>query len=173
MQYKVEFVAEKRGDAVAEDLRQEFANHKLFPILDSRWYPFELYDRLLVRTAELCFDGDIRQLEDLSSRWAHKSLSGIYESYAWGQRLDVFLSRLPKLHDRMFTHGRVEIASGEAPGRHRLTLAESADYTPAALYSAAGFYLGATRFLGHPKATCSFERQGSSVFFDLRESPAS
>jgi hypothetical protein len=171
MQYKVEFVARQRGESVAEDLKREFANDQLFPILDSRWYPFKLYDRLLVRTAELCFAGDIRQLEELSASWASKSLSGIYESYAWGQRLDAFLSRLPRLHDRMFTYGKVTTAKGELAGQHRITLSDSASYTAPVLYSASGFYLGATRFLGYPEASCSFTRSGSTVHFDLREGP--
>jgi len=171
LRYKVDYIETCLGKESVEKLEQHFEGRALFPILDGSWYPVELYDELLRQTAEMCFGGDVRKLRALSASWAQESLSGVYKAFAWDQRLNAFLERLPRLHNRMFTRGRIVIQEDPLPDRHRLLLLDASLYTDAALYSAAGFYMGAVSFLGYTGTTCKFVRHGSRVTFTLDAPP--
>ncbi len=167
MRYKVDYIETCLGKESVEKLAQQFEGRALFPILDGSWYPVDLYNELLRQTAEMCFGGDIRKLRDLSASWAQESLSGVYKAFAWDQRLSAFLERLPRLHNRMFTRGRIVIEENPLPDRYKLLLLDASLYFDAALYSAAGFYMGAVSFLGFAGTTCEFVRRGSRVIFTL------
>ncbi len=167
MRYKVDYIETCLGREAVTTLEKHFEGRALFPILDGSWYPVELYDELLEQTAEMCFGGDIRKLRDLSASWAQESLSGVYKAFAWDQRLQAFLERLPRLHNRMFNRGRIVIEDDPQPDRHRILLLDSVAYSDPALYSAAGFYMGAVSFLGYTGTVCKFTRQSSQVIFTL------
>jgi hypothetical protein len=137
---KFEFVRQHSGRAAEDLLRKQFTDQdRLFPILDSAWYPFELYDRVNRTIARLFFGGDLSSLEEVGIFSAERVLNTVYKSFIIGDD----------------GHSAEIIHSG-AP-----------NCAEADLYIASGFYRGAGRALGLDDVHSEFRLTADGAQFQL------
>lgn len=149
---KLDFASERLGAEVVESLRvflaRELGNR---PILDADWYPFTLYDRLLRHLAERTFGGDLSRLREVGEFSAEKALASTYQSYVRGRSIDDFLQRLPMFHQRLYTVSRLVLHSQRDDGCE-IDIVDLPQISQADTHVSCGFFVGAARLLGHPRA---------------------
>jgi predicted hydrocarbon binding protein len=114
---KLAFVEQRFGHSAVEALlsgmpvadRDELKN-----VIDLRWYPFELYDRLLRAIVEITAMGDDGILDEVGAHSADHQLSNIYSAYKRDELLRMFKNMVP-MHSHMNDPGRMEVlTSGTA-----------------------------------------------------------
>ncbi len=164
---KIEYVRETFGEAEALALGQEFAADLGLAPLESKWYPFEVFVRLLSVIADRYFGGDRSRLTEVGEFSARKSLSTTYAAFAQGGDFPSFLRRIATLHGRFYNLG-VMVARPDAAGRScTIVLSGAPFYPPEDLYVAQGFYLGAARFLGLGAVRGRMSQRAGTVTFEL------
>lgn len=165
---KFDFLRDRFGAAAEKAFKDDFVNEPgLFPVLDSQWYPFALYDRINRAIAYQYFSGDIRQLEQVGKFSAERVLSTTYSMYADGKDFVGFLKRAAVLHQRFYSQGKMEVSIGE-DGKSAMILHSGADiYSDADLHVAAGFYIGAGEKTGASRLRCKMVQIPAGAQFRL------
>jgi len=166
---KFDFLRDRFGEAAEKEFMNGFVNERgLFPVLDSQWYPFALYDRINRAIASQYFSGDIRRLEQVGKFSAERVLSTTYSMYADGKDFTGFLRRAAVLHQRFYSQGKMEVSIGE-DGKSATISHSGADiYSDADLHVAAGFYLGAGDLTGAKAVRCRMTRHQNGAEFKLQ-----
>jgi len=144
----------------------EFEAH--FPILDSAWYPFELYDQTNRGIADLFFDGDLGRLREVGMFSAERVLNSVYKSFAQGKDYIGFLNRAAILHGRFYDAGKMEVVLGDDGHSAEVIHSEAPLYSEADLEIAAGFYVGAGRALGLDGVRSEHQILADGARFQLR-----
>ena len=166
---KFEFVRERLGGAAEGrliDRLRDFENH--FPILDSAWYPFTIYDQINRAIAELFFDGDLERLKEVGMFSAESVLNSVYKSFAQGKDYVGFLRRAAILHGRFYDAGKMEVILGDDGRSAEVVHTDAPVYSEADLHVASGFYIGAGRSLGLDDVRSEFRMTPTGVRFRLR-----
>ncbi|TNF75319.1 MAG: hypothetical protein EP299_06320 [Acidobacteria bacterium] len=146
---KFEFVRDRFGTEAELRLKEDFENReRLFPILDSSWYPFELYDEINRAIADKFFDGKLAGLVEVGSYSAEKVLTSVYKAFAEGKDFVGFLLRAALLHERFYSQSQMDVTLGEDGVSAEILLRDAPTYSEADLHMAAGFYAGAAKLLG-------------------------
>ena len=165
---KFDFAREHSGAAGENQLRELFSDDdRLFPVLDSAWYPFELYNRVNRAIAELFFGGDLRRLEEVGIFSAERVLNTVYKSFAQGKDYVAFLRRAAILHQRFYNAGSMEVILGDDGTSAEIVHSGAPTYAEADLYIASGFYQGAGRAMGHDDVRSTFEMTADGARFQL------
>ncbi|MEM1178717.1 MAG: hypothetical protein AAGM22_10260 [Acidobacteriota bacterium] len=166
---KLSFLLETRGEAAEGEARVFLKEHGVTTVLEATWYDYEVYDRLLAWIARRHFGNDVSRLSEVGRYSANKALTTTYEAFRSPGDFSRFLEKMPVLHKRYYSHGRL-VASLVLPGASRCeVLLEGAPvYSDTDLYVAAGFYSGAAELMGHRDVHCGFQREGKRVRFKLQ-----
>lgn len=120
------------------------------PILDADWYPFATYEGLLQHLLDRFLAGDVERLQEVGQFSADAALSSVYETYARGG-FAAFVDRLPMFHQRLYTVSRLVVRVKEA-NACVLDTVNMPRISMADVHVSCGFFVGAARLLGHPKA---------------------
>jgi hypothetical protein len=166
---KFEFVRVRFGEAAEDEFKRSFSDETgLFPVLDSKWYPFAVYDRINRAIADRYFSGSTRGLEEAGKFSAERVLSTTYSMYAEGKDFVGFLQRAAILHGRFYSQGQVTVTIGE--GRTSATIQHSGadSYSDADLHVAKGFYVGAGELTGATGVQCHMVQRPDGAEFSLR-----
>ncbi len=165
---KFDFVRERMGANEETRLREQFTDRAgLFPILDSAWYPFELYDLVNRTIADLFFNGNLSRLEEVGIFSAERVLNTVYRSFAHGRDYIGFLKRAAILHQRFYDRGHMEVVLGEDGHSAEVILSGAPTYAEADLYVASGFYRGAGKALGLDDVRSQFRLTADGARFQL------
>ncbi len=163
---KLEFTEERFGSTARQQI-EEYLREQGFPtILDANWYPFDLFDGVLQKMADDFFDGDLTKLEEVGAYSAEQALSTTYEPYAARRDFQQFLQRISSLHDRFYDTGQLEITA-RGDEFCEIELQGLPQVSQADVHVAAGFYVGAARFMGLESARCRFSIGPDRVHFRL------
>lgn len=166
---KFQFVRERLGAPAERQLMDRLRDHEAsFPILDSAWYPFALYDQTNRLIAELFFGGDLRRLEEVGTYSAEKVLRTVYKSFVKGKDYVGFLNRAAILHGRFYDAGKTEVFLGDDGGSAEIVHSGAPVYSEADLHIASGFYIGAGRAIGLSNVRSEFRLTGTGARFQLR-----
>lgn len=165
---KLDFVREQLGPSAEDQLRQRLAGHREhFPVLDSAWYPFDLYDTVNREIAEIFFDGQLRRLEEVGMYSAEKVLSSVYRSFAQGKDYIGFLRRAAILHSRFYDAGTMEVVLGDDGVSAEVIHRGAPVYSEADLFVASGFYRGAGKAVGLDDVRSEFRITPDGAHFRL------
>ncbi len=166
---KFEFVAERFGEAARTTLQRRFEDRTgLFPVLDSSWYPFSLYDEVIRVIADLFYGGQLARLTEVGAYSAGKVLTGVYRAYAQAKDFASFLERASTLHRRFYSHGEMRVAVAPAGDQASVHLCEAPAYSEADLHVAAGFYRGAAELFGLQSFAHHWALREDGAHFELR-----
>ena len=164
---KLDFAQDRFGEEAVERLQAKLSEQvPVGQVLDSSWYPFSVYDRLLRDLAAEWFDGDLDRLQEVGGYSAKKALTSAYEVYAREKDFHRFLERLALLHDRFYSNSRLWVKS-KGENFCEVDIIGVPDGFEAAAQVAAGFYVGAARLMGHSEAQCEFHQEGDRVRYRL------
>ena len=166
---KFEFVRDRFGTEAELQLKEAFADReRLFPILDSSWYPFELYDEINRAIADRFFDGKFSGLIEVGSYSAEKVLTSVYKAFAEGKDFVGFLLRAALLHERFYSQSQMDVTLGEDGVSAEILLRDAPMYSEADLHIAAGFYAGAAKLLGLSSFRHEYSLTKDGAHFQLR-----
>jgi hypothetical protein len=165
---KFAFVRERFGEAAAQALTRDFAPELGVVVLDSAWYPFAVFDRLLTTIAERHLGGDVTRLAELGEFSAQSVLASVYRVYGESKSIGRFLERLASLHGRFYNQGKMTVETGAEGTSATIELSGAPSYSAADLHVARGFYLGAVKHFGFPNATCRMRAAVDRAMFDLK-----
>ena len=161
---KLLFARERFGAEAEKKLVDYLAAHRVPQVLDGTWYPFDLYDGVLVRLAESCYGGDLKRLAEVGHDSAKQALTGTYEIYAQ-MDFPYFLTRIGALHKRFYSSGDIVATLDEGGGSCRIRMFGAPFYKDADLHVANGFYIGAAEVLGLRGVRSDFEHVDAEVHF--------
>ncbi len=163
---KLDYAAERQGAAAKRQLEAYLESAGAPQVLDADWYPFALYDGVLRRLAADHFDGNLSRLREVGVYSAEKALGTTYVAYAAQRDFPFFLQRISSLHRRFYSAGRLAVtATGD--GFCELELTEAPEISYPDVYLAAGFYIGAARWMGLEQARCRFQVGDTRVDYRL------
>lgn len=169
---KLAYVREHFGEAAERALSDDLAAAGVRQVLDSSWYPFDLFERLLRTIAERHFNGELTRLQEIGRYSAEHALTTTYAFYGHQQDFDPFVRRLPTLHGRFYSRGTLEVEHRPQAASCAIRLRGAGRYADADLYVAQGFYIGAAARLGLRDPRCPFQRVDDGVDFTLAWTPA-
>lgn len=162
---KLEMVRDRFGEPAAEDLERILKDAGAYPVLEANWYPFELFDRILVRIADKHFGSDLSRLKNVGRYSAQKALTGVYKGLKKMDFSDFARRRLTVLHSRYYSGGKLAVVQVADKGC-RLCLSAPVHFE-SDIWVACGFYEGAAEFGGHTGARCVWERRGDLVLYTI------
>ena len=165
---KFDFVRDRFGEAAERELKEQFRERGILPVLDSMMYPFEDYDAVNRAIAEKFFDGEASRLSEVGAYSAQKVLTGVYRAFSAGKDYPGFLRRAAVLHERFYSHGGMDVDLAEDGKSCQITLLGAPTYSEADLYIAAGFYAGAADLLGIESLDWELSWDSSGARFQLR-----
>ncbi len=166
---KVEFVRDTFGPDAEKKIVQLLKDLEIYPILEANWYDFDFFDKVLCFIADEFLDGDRSRLEEIGKYSAHRSLTGVYQSFKQADFTHFLKRRLPNLHSRYYSTGRIEVL--QITERGCLIQLISETLRESDLYVASGFYQGTAETMGHSGVSCKFEvREGRAQFLLLWDS---
>ncbi len=163
---KLDFVRERYGAEAEQALRNRF-DRKLFPILDSSWYPFSFYEALVKVIVDEHLGGDMTRLREVGVYSAEKVLTSVYKLFTVGQDFVGFLKRAEALHGTCYNQGGMKVAVAEDRKSCQIHLT-APTFAEADLHIAAGFYAGAGKLLGEHNVSCTFVHNHDGAHFQLR-----
>lgn len=165
---KIEYVEENMSADDAQMLKDMFSDRLSFPVLDSAWYDYELYVKILREIARVFFASDRERLKDVGIYSAQKVLSGVYKAYMKGGDFIKFLQKISMLHSRFYNKGRMDVSVSENKKTCTIVLSDAPVYAPEDNYIAAGFYMGSAMACGLQGVTCGIVEKGNAVGFELK-----
>ena len=165
---KLAYLSENGGEAAEGEARLFLKENGITTVLEATWYPYEIYDSFLAWIAQRHFGGDLSRLENVGRFSAQKALTTTYAAFARVGDFARFLEKMPVLHKRYYSHGKL-IPSLLLPGAtHCEILLEGAPvYGEPDLYIAAGFYRRAAEMMGFSNVRCTFKKDARRVRFKL------
>lgn len=162
---KMDLVQEQFGDQALDELTAILRQAGALPVLEANWYPFELFDRVLVHIAEHHYGGDLSRLKEVGRYSARRALSGVYKGLKRMDFIDFVQKRIPVLHNRYYSAGKVAVVQvGEKGCRLCLSAPQRFESD---IWVACGFYEGAAEFAGHKDTRCSWEERGDLVLYTI------
>lgn len=162
---KFDFVRELAGKEAEGAFRSEFERNGT--ILDSAWYPFQLYDDVNGKLVRRFLGGDETRLEEVGRYSAERAFSGVYKSFLASSSFDRFLERIATLHDLMYSAGKMSVEPDTARRTCRIHQTGAPTYTARDLYVAQGFYAHAAELFELRGVRCRFRQMPDGVVFDL------
>jgi hypothetical protein len=160
---KLAFAREHGGAAAEAALRERFAAE--LPFLDSVWYPYDLYIRLLRALVEVVLRGDVERLLEVGRHSAEVALGRTYRAFVRDDFV-TFLAKLAELHRMFYSHGsivvNVAIEGKGATIRH----VDKPRIEDEDLWVALGFYARAGELHGL-RVESAFMREGTEAIFEL------
>jgi len=165
---KFDFVRDRFGEAAERELKEQFRERGILPVLDSMMYPFEDYDAVNRAIAEKFFDGEASRLSEVGAYSAQKVLTGVYRAFAAGKDYPGFLRRAAVLHERFYSHGGMDVDLAEDGKSCQITLRGAPTYSESDLYIAGGFYAGAADLLAIESLDWELSWDSSGARFQLR-----
>ncbi len=165
---KLDFVREEFGETGVERVKTEFESEGAFPVLDSAWYDFSLYDRVNRKIAEMFYGSNLKKLMVVGEHSAVKVLTTVYKAYVHGNDFEKFLARMSSLHNRFYNLGKMDITILEGGQSCEIVLSEAPEYSEADLFIAAGFYQGAAEVCGKNNIRTDFEMKGDKAHFVMK-----
>lgn len=148
---KIAFARTNFGEQAEQALVEALTHAGVAHVLEGAWYDFDTYEAVLMRLAEVGYDGAIERLREVGAFSAEHALSTTYQAFARHQDLERFVALIPQLHKSLYSHGLLEI-EGPQDGELRFTLREMPKRSRPDHYVSEGFFLGAVRLLGWPDA---------------------
>ena len=162
---KLELVRERFGERAYKDLVRILRAEGAHPVLEANWYPFELFDHVLIHIADKHFGKDLSRLKEVGRYSAQKALTGVYKGLKKMDFNEFVRLRLPVLHSRYYSAGKLTVVQLADKGC-RLCLAAPAHFE-SDIWVACGFYAGAAELAGHTGARCTWERRGNLVIYTI------
>lgn len=110
---KFSFLRSEFGEAMAADVlaaMSEADRAELSSIIDLRWYPIELYDRLLHAIVRVAGRGDEAILDRAGAHSAEHQLSNIYSAYKRDELVRMLKNMVP-MHSHMNDPGKMEVTT--------------------------------------------------------------
>ena len=156
--YLDEYYSEETSDTI----RSKVKDHDKFPIMNSGWYPYELYIEILELIAAECFNGQLSSLEALGEYSSRNVLEGIYHAFVARKDFVRFLTKISVLHKRFYNSGDMEVRI-LSDNSAEILLKGAPEYAEADIYIAGGFYATAAKVCGHPSAKYEFKRVVNGV----------
>jgi predicted hydrocarbon binding protein len=169
---KLTFVREQFGPAAHETLlaRVSAADRAaLANVIDLRWYPFELYDRLLRAVVTVFGNGDEALLDRMGAHSAQHQLSNIYAAYKRDELVRMLKNMVP-MHSHMNDPGHMQVVT-DAGGVCTIVVTEPKS-TAAACRVSRAFYKRVAELAGAPnvrveESTCT-ARGDDACRFEIR-----
>lgn len=166
---KFKFVRDRFGREAEQKLREDLSDHPdLFPLLDSSWYSFALYDQINRTIAQRFFGGNLEALKEVGAFSAEAALTTVYRAYVANRNYLGFLRRIERLHENLYSEGSMRVKVGDDGTSTEIIQFGAPMYSDADLHVAAGFYEGAGQLFGHDDISCSFSKRASGARFELR-----
>ncbi|MCP4896052.1 MAG: hypothetical protein GY906_03675 [bacterium] len=166
---KFKFVHDRFGADAENELREEFAGRRdLFPLLDSSWYPFSLYNEIICKIAERFYNGKLEALKEVGAFSAEEALTTVYRAYVASKNYVSFLRRIERLHQTLYSAGSMTVTVGRDGTSTLIEQHGAPVYSEADLHVAAGFYVGAGQLLGHHDISCHLDKGKAGANFELR-----
>ena len=169
IQSKLDYVREKLGPEQEKEVREMLRRRGIVLLLQSSWYPAEVYEDLNRFLADRFFDGEVERLVEVGSFSAQRALESTYKAYLEGGDFTRFLQRISSFHERFFSQGHMEVQPTESSCEIFLSGAPS--YPLPDLQIARGFYVGAARCFGLENVRCSLAEESGGARFLLTWSP--
>lgn len=166
---KLEYVRTHFGEDSEKRLAALLRKERAWPILEANWYSFELFDRVLRFIADSFLDGDLSRLSEIGRHSAHQALTGVYGNLTRANFEDFLQRRLPILHNRYYSSGKLEVPKVTERGAQLCLTTPQIQESD--LHVAMGFYCGAAEFMGRKDVTCKYEIKGKRVVFLLLWTP--
>lgn len=164
---KIEYVEEEISAEDAGLLKETFKEEIKFPVLDSAWYDYDIYAKLLSEIARLFFASDKEKLKDVGIFSAKKVLNGVYKAYMMGGDFIKFLQKISMLHSRFYNMGTMDVSVSDTGNACTILLKDAPVYAVEDNYIAAGFYMGSAISCGLQSVKCSITEKTNAVEFQL------
>ena len=97
-----------------------------------------------------------------------KVLTGVYKAFAAGKDYPGFLRRAAVLHERFYSHGKMDVRLAEDGKSCEIVLHDAPTYSESDLHIAGGFYAGAAELLGVESLDWDLSWDPSGARFQLR-----
>ncbi|MDY6787876.1 MAG: hypothetical protein SVK54_07110 [candidate division WOR-3 bacterium] len=165
---KFDYIEENYSAEVLEEFKNVIENMIDFPVLDSQWYDFDVYDKINRTIARIYFDNDMEKLRDVGKHSAERVLSGVYSAYVRNHDFIAFLKRISMLHSRFYNKGEMDVDFSRDNKSCTIVLHSAPRYPRSDNYIAAGFYVGAAEFCGLKNVAYSITEEKDSVRFELK-----
>lgn len=163
---KINFARQNWGSEAEQEITRRLEQKGLTSLLDNNWYPYQIYDDLLLHISRTHYQGDNARLAQIGEFSAEEAFSATYKAYAVGNFLSVF-SKLALLHGRFYNLGQMEVSVDESAYHAKIRLHGAPYYSEADLQVARGFYLGLAQRMKLSGVTCEFHLQGKEALFDI------
>jgi len=165
IQSKLDYVREVLGKEQEEEVRDMLRQRGIVLLLQSSWYPAEVYEDLNLFLAEEFFGGNIERLLEVGEFSARRALKSTYKAYLEGGDFARFLQRISSFHERFFSEGTMEVRPGV--GSCEILLSGARRYPQPDVQIARGFYSGAARCFGLENVSCSAAPNADGMRFLL------
>ena len=164
---KLAYVREHFGEEGENAILETVENEDLRTILDSSWYPFELYVEVLNVIAKHHFGGNLAGLQEVGRYSAATALRSTYRAFLGRDSYTGFLGRISSLHHMLYSDGKSEIQIGEDGTSCKVVLSGKPTIAEEDLQIALGFYLGCGVLYGHESVRGSFTQVDGEGHFHL------
>ena len=165
---KFDYIEENYSGEDLEEFKKVIENMIDFPVLDSQWYDFDVYDKINRTIARVYFDNDMEKLLDVGKHSAARVLSGVYSAYVRNHDFIAFLKRISMLHSRFYNKGEMDVDFSKENNSCTIVLHSAPRYPRSDNYIAAGFYVGAAEICGLKNVSYSINEEKEKVRFELK-----
>ncbi|MFO8062460.1 MAG: hypothetical protein R6U31_05990 [bacterium] len=164
---KFDYIEENYSQEDLEEFKKVIENMIDFPVLDSQWYDFDVYEKINRTIARVYFGNDMEKLLDVGKYSAVKVLTGVYSAYVRNHDFIAFLKRISMLHSRFYNKGKMDVDFNREDNTCTIVLHSAPRYPESDNYIAAGFYAGAAEICGKKNIKYSIIEENDSVRFEL------
>jgi len=164
---KFDFVKAVFKEEKFAKLKNELPAYNNITLLDTSWYPFQMYEDVNKKIADICYGGEISKLQEVGSFSAEQVLTSVYKSYMSGGDFLKFLKRISSLHERFYSAGKMEVIVDQNEKACKIVLSGAPFYTEADNNIALGFYVGSANLCGLKKVKGTITKKIKQVVFDL------
>ncbi len=156
------YLNEHYSEETSDTIRSKVKDHDKFPIMNSGWYPYELYIEILELIAAECFNGKLSSLEALGEYSSRNVLGGIYKVFVAGKDFTRFLKKISVLHKRFYNLGTMEVRM-ISEKTVEILLVGAPEYAEADIYIAGGLYATAAKICGSPSAKYEYSKVTNGI----------
>jgi hypothetical protein len=161
------YVADRFGETAAQNLARRIDVALKKPLLDTEWYPFALFERVLITIANDYLGGDLRRLDEVGEYMARLAIMGPFQASGTKDFQRLF-QRLARARPRYYSHGWVDLEThSDGLGcdlRHhdvpRLSVADE--------HLTRGFYAACAEGCGLQGVVCQAVQHPGGAAFHLR-----
>lgn len=165
---KFDYIEDNYSAEDLEEFKKIIGDIIDFPVLDSQWYDFDVYEKINRTIARVFFDNNMEKLLDVGKYSAGEVLTGVYKAYVRNQDFIAFLKRISMLHSRFYNKGEMDVDFSRENNSCTIVLHSAPEYPRSDNYIAAGFYVGAAETCGMKNVSYSIiEEEEDRVRFEL------